>query len=148
MVTRELMLENAAVFDGRLLFVLANEEDAEECEEDASDFWAVQVMGQPRTLHHDVEDARDSDSELSDGGEVEIGRQFMEARWCHLLEDFLNGDRRYSLPSGDKFRLPLDTCLFCDVNQHIVYESTCFVVGAEAVRLLDLEVVALATSTT
>jgi hypothetical protein len=34
---------SAAAHDGRLLFVLANKEDAEDCEEDASEYWAVQV---------------------------------------------------------------------------------------------------------
>ena len=71
----------------------------------------------------------------------------MEARWCHLLEDCRCGGRRYGLPSGNQFRLPLDTCLFCDVNDLIDYGSAGFGVSAEAVALLDAEIARLAATT-
>ena len=75
--------------------------------------------------------------------EVQDGRMFMDARWAVLQEECDDGSRRYSIPTGPAFTLPLDTCLFCDVNVHIKYNRLNFHVQPEAIASLEQEIEAV-----
>jgi len=107
----------------------------------------LQVSGEPQTCERSDQGSDSDDSEVAEGGEIQVGRQYMQARWCSLLGEGDDGGRKYEKPSGESFELPLDACLFCDVNNHIKYERTCFRVDNAAVTLLDAELAALAKST-
>jgi hypothetical protein len=82
-----------------------------------------------------------SDSEVvPEGGEVLPGRLCMDAQWVDLEEERADGSRTYGLPSGELFSLPLDTCLFCDVDSHIAYNRTNFHITVDGVQILNAEV--------
>ena len=77
--------------------------------------------------------------EEPEGGTVGAGKEHMRARWCELQEELGDGSYKYDPPSGPVFKLPLETCLFVNVEQDIAYNRTSFVVGATAIANLTEE---------
>jgi len=125
----------AAAQDKRLLFVLADAEDAEDFEDDSKEFWAVQVHGQRQSADSFGEGTKD-------GGELQrAGGEWMWARWAELDQELSNGDRTYLAADGDMFKLPLDSCLFVCAEEHIKYNRDgSFRLLASGVSLVDFEV--------
>jgi hypothetical protein len=75
----------------------------------------------------------------AEGGTVGAGKEHMLARWCELQEELGDGSYKYDPPSGPVFKLPLEACLFVNVEQDIAYNRKNFVVGATAIANLTEE---------
>ena len=56
-----------------------------------------------------------------------------------LQEELGDGSYKYDPPSGPVFKLPLEACLFVNVEQDIAYNRKNFVVGATAIANLTEE---------
>ena len=93
----------------------------------------LQVFGQPQG-------AESFGEGTEDGGELRDGGEWMWARWAELNQELSNGGRAYLAANGDKFKLPLDSCLFACVEEHVKYNRDgSFRLLASGVSLIDLE---------
>ena len=99
------------------------------------------ICGEPVVQGSDGESscfAGESDEE-PEGGTVGAGKEHMLARWCELQEELGDGSYKYDPPSGPVFKLPLEACLFVNVEQDIAHNRKNFVVCATAIANLTEE---------
>ena len=71
------------------------------------------------------------------------GRKFVRAKWREIQQECADGSIKYEPPSGDSFELPLDSCLYVDLDDHITIRRRYAHLDADGVELLEQEAASL-----